>query len=112
MILPIGWVDSPKFLCALTETIANLTNQHTAALELATTIHHLDVAASTVPPPAAAQKTTRSLGPVKPPITYTDMYMDDFLVATQHSDRQAVCGTLFECIDAVLQPLLPADNPS
>jgi hypothetical protein len=123
MILPMGWVDSPNFLCALTETIADLTNHRTAALELATTVHHLDAAASTAPPPTAPRTgspqyngqpppTTRSLGPVKPPLTYTDVYMDDFLMATQRSERQAVRSTLFECIDAVLRPLSPTDNPS
>jgi hypothetical protein len=32
----MGWVDSPNFLRALTETITDMTNHRTAALELAT----------------------------------------------------------------------------
>jgi hypothetical protein len=123
MILPKGWVDSPSFLCALTETIADLTNARTSVGNLATIAHHLDDAASTRPPatPAthplpmptgAPPPTTRSMGPLKPPMTYTDVYMDDFLMATQLKNRKAVRSMLFECIDAVLRPLAPTDNPS
>jgi hypothetical protein len=123
MILPMGWVDSPSFLCAVTETIADLTNQRTSTSDLATELHHLDMAACTRPPTAPATPTiptitenqpptTRSSGPVKPPMTYTDVYMDDFLMATQLPNRKAVRSTLFECIDAVLRPLSPSDNPS
>jgi hypothetical protein len=122
MILPMGWVDSPNYLCALTETVADLTNARTTALDFAPSAHPLEATANTMPAsePArqAAQRyhgqpppTTRSLGPLRPPLIYTDVYMDDFLVATQHPDRSAVLGTLFECIDSVLRPLSPNDNP-
>jgi hypothetical protein len=123
MILPMGWVDSPSFLCALTETIADLTNTRTSAGNLATIAHHLDDAASTRPPATPAKHpsptpagvpppTTRSMGPLKPPMTYTDVYMDNFLMSTQLKNQKAVRSTLFECIDAVLRPLVPTDNPS
>jgi hypothetical protein len=123
MILPMGWVDSPSFLCAVMETIADLPNQRTSTGDLATELHHLDSAASTRPPSVPATPaiptntahpppTTRSSGPVKPPMTYTDVYMNDFLMATQLPNRKAVRSMLFECIDAVLRPLSPADNPS
>jgi hypothetical protein len=115
-------VDSPNYLCALTETVADLTNARTTALDFAPSAHPLEATANTMPAsePArhAAQRyhgqpppTTRSLGPLRPPLIYTDVYMDDFLVATQHPDRSAVLGTLFECIDSVLRPLSPNDNP-
>jgi hypothetical protein len=122
MILPMGWVDSPNFLCAVTETIADLANARFASNNMTTTIHRLNDTACTppdeepriattfhgIPPP-----TTRSQGPLKLPLNFTDMYMDDFLVASQllGTDLDQARSTLFEAIDAVLRPLLPTDNP-
>ena len=31
MILPMGWIDSPQFLCSVTETIADLANSKLAS---------------------------------------------------------------------------------
>jgi hypothetical protein len=119
MILPMGWVDSPNFLCAVTETIADLANTRFDSNSMTTTVHRLNNTqpdkepriATTfhgIPPP-----TTCSQGPLKPPLNFTDVYMDDFLAASQLSgaDLDQACSTLFEAIDAVLHPLLPTDNP-
>jgi hypothetical protein len=122
MILPMGWVDSPNFLCAVTETVADLANARFAANTMTTTVHRLNDTARTPPDkePRLATTfhgilppTTRSQGPLKPPLNFTDVYMDDFLVASHLSgaDLDQARSTLFEAIDAVLCPLLPTDNP-
>jgi hypothetical protein len=122
MILPMGWVDSPNYLCAVTETIADLANARAAAYDFATTLHRLDTAASTEPAPEPAPPWsppyqglppphTRSQGPLRPPLACTEVYMDDFLSGTQLKILPAVRSTLFECVDTVLRPLAPDDNP-
>jgi hypothetical protein len=125
MILPMGWVDSPNYLCAITETIADLANARLAMNQLSMS-HHLNTTARTkasdpepvvasevgtfdgLPPPA-----TRSQGPLRPPLNFVDVYMDDFLAACQLSgvDLDAARCTLFDCIDSVIRPLAPNDNP-
>jgi hypothetical protein len=124
MILPMGWVDSPNYLCAVTETIADLANARFAASQKSVT-HPLNATARTkpvdpepfqhlsagtfsgLPPPV-----THSRGPLRPPLNIVDVYMDDFLHAVQLSglDLDAARCTLFDCIDAVIRPLSKGDN--
>jgi hypothetical protein len=123
MILPMGWVDSPNYLCAVTETIADLANARFATNDLSPATHRLNETARTAPidgaqlPRATSNSpppTTRSLGPLKPPLNFTDVYMDDFIAASQLSgaDLDRARSTLLESIDSVLRPLLPSDNPN
>jgi hypothetical protein len=124
LILPMGWVDSPNYLCAITETAADLANSCFSAGHLTTVRHPLSDLANTKPPaqpsppsPAVAVSlpppNTRSRGPLQQPLNYMDVYMDDFLHATQlpPAERSRARDTLFECIDQVLRPLAPTDNP-
>jgi hypothetical protein len=124
LILPMGWVDSPQYLCSVTETIADLTNDRFRSGTLALGTHRLDTIAGSVPEthvyhPTVAPSTVlpppviRSQGPLQPPLNIVDVFMDDFISATQLPlfQRQAARRTLFECIDAVLRPLEPLDNP-
>jgi hypothetical protein len=128
LILPMGWVDSPNYLCAVTETAADLANARFTANDLSTSQHRLAGLASTKPPTdvpgptllptieslCAPQPRTRSNGPLQPHLNYVDVYMDDFLHATQLPSpaREQARDTLFECIDQLLRPLSPNDNPS
>jgi hypothetical protein len=127
ILLPMGWVDSPNYLCTVTETATNLANAHFDANALAVSPHHLATlvdswppplepctiptpsAPSSIPPPPS----THSQGPLQRKLNYIDVYMDDFLHATQLSvhDRAQARDTLFECIDNVLRSLSPDNNP-
>jgi hypothetical protein len=123
MILPMGWVDSPQYLCAISETIADITNERLSRGPLAAMPHHLDTLADTPPepvqrrpskPPLAIEPPEiRSCGPFQLPLNYVDVFMDDFILVTQlqKPDRLAARRTLFTCIDQVLRPLHPSDNP-
>ena len=61
-----------------------------------------------IPPPRV-----RSQGALQRPLNLVDVYMDDFIQLSQSPKaiRNAARRTLFECIDAVLRPLEPTDNP-
>jgi hypothetical protein len=123
MILPMGWVDSPQYLCAISETIADITNDRLSHGPLAAEPHRLDELADTPPkpvqrhpakpPPSIRPPEIRSCGPFQLPLNYVDVFMDDFILVTQlqNPDRLSARRTLFNCIDQVLRPLHPSDNP-
>ena len=50
LVLPMGWINSPKYLCAVTETIADLTAACFLRSDLQLDPHRLDNHANTVPP--------------------------------------------------------------
>jgi hypothetical protein len=127
LILLMGWVDSPNYLCAVTETAADLANARFSMNNLSTMPHRLAPLAESKPPPveqcqnprpsavgSVAPPPTRSRGPRQQRLNYVDVYMDDFLHATQLplKERSQARDTLFECIDQVLRPLAPTDNPN
>jgi hypothetical protein len=64
--------------------------------------------ATMIPPPPV-----RTRGPLRPPINFTDVYMDDFIHFCQLPTTflDAARSTLFTCIDQVIRPLHPSDNP-
>lgn len=125
LVLPMGWIDSPPYLCAITETVADLTNARLAVNDLAQDAHRLDDVADTRPPDLPRPPRTargdrglppphvRSRGPLQAPVNRVDVFMDDFIQMSQSpkKDRRAVRRTLFECLDSVLRPLAPSDNP-
>ena len=125
LVLPMGWVDSPPYLCAITETVADLANARLRSGDLAWGPHRLDNVADTRPPelprPPPTDRgekglpppTVRSQGPLQAPVNQVDVFMDDFIQLSQSTKevRVAARRTLFECLDAVLRPLSPSDNP-
>jgi hypothetical protein len=125
MILPMGWIESPQYLCSVTETIADVANNLLAQGLHSGTPHRLDALADTAPaagpiepepaPDATSlpTPTVRSRGPLQAPLNCVEVYMDDFILLSQQSRDQRVSArrTLFECIDSVLRPLSPGDNP-
>jgi hypothetical protein len=124
MILPMGWIDSPQYLCSVMETIADLANQRIRSMDLSATLHRLDELADTPPAPitlAASQNpllripptSDISRAPLQKPINFVDVFMDDFILLSQLPvfDRLRVRRTLFECIDLTIRPLQDTDNP-
>ena len=125
LILPMGWIDSPQYLCAVTETIADTANDRLRSGLLSAIQHRLDDLADSKPDPirrsdVVATKTgiqppvVQSHGPRQHPLNTVDVYMDDFILLSQLPKdlRQATRRTVFECIDSVLRPLSPSDNPN
>jgi hypothetical protein len=137
LVLPMGWVASPPYFCALTETATDLANhalQHCDRVPL----HPLsDVAdnplhptvlprplpsqmdslpALPIPPllvPRWLNRSSRS-GATKPPrpLAYVDVYMDDFLgLAQGHPGlRNQVRSKLLHAIDCIFRPLATTDD--
>jgi hypothetical protein len=85
--LPMGWAQSPPYFCAFTETCADMANAF-LALNTVLPIHALK--AETQPnhqrpcqPPQSTQPWQAT--PPNAPIAHVDVYIDDFILAAQHT---------------------------
>lgn len=128
LALPMGWVESPPYFTAVTETACDLLN---AALRRGwdhPPPHPLESLAATQPatPVGTAMPSTTgdaTPGPVPAfkgspgtnasPLAYGDVYVDDFLLAAQTKrHQQRVLRTALHAIDRVLRPLAATDRSS
>ena len=123
LALPMGWIESPPYFCALTETACDLSNNHLRCRPRErprSTVHRLEAVAATLPP---TPLTLRPLGgwplsssapaqtQARPPTAAVDVYVDDFLLLaqTKHHQREVLRSALC-AIDAVFKPLAPDDR--
>lgn len=88
MHLPMGWTESTPAFSAVTETIADLINANLEHDPDIPTSHPLEVCTSSPVPvkdPAAGDAyPTLETGPLRPPLAYTDVYVDDFVKLAQY----------------------------
>lgn len=130
LALPMGWVESPPVFCAATETAADLANSRLHFPYCPP--HRLDKVASSEPPPDPApvsrQAATNlpqlphpsplplsdtSQQPIAAPLSYVDVYVDDFIGLVQGNARRRtmVRRHLMHTIDEIFTPL-SADAPA
>ena len=135
----MGWVSSPPNFSACTETIADLVNADLldpAAMQHArVTPHRLDVISETDPastttsesnPPSMPSSATHSESsiasvaifpnstcPFWKPISYWDIYVDNFCALSQGKkwQRRTVKHILFQALDKIFRPLDAGDTP-
>ena len=111
LVLPMGWVNSPPYFCALTETIADLTNTALDTGALRDDPHPLEREAESPPeeyPRPSMPLPMRRGWPAEkqPPLASVDPYVDDFcnLVQGDSQRKWAVLRTLFHYFDDVIRP--------
>ena len=142
LVLPMGWTNSPPIFSTATETIADLANM--PLRQIAHPLpHHLDELAQSIQAtPPAPPSDMSSLPPIArdpslpttgQPLSYTDVFVDDFVGAAQCSamallpapaplpapttsdlpldNLQRVRRILLHAVDNVLRPLEPSDPP-
>ena len=116
--LPMGWVESPPYFTALTETICDLANAKLADKKNAPPAHRLEQVASTPPaetphPPVPCTITpspSLGLASPRPPVGEVDIYVDDFLLLAQTKHQQnRVLRATPHSIDDVFWPVEPQD---
>ena len=107
--LPMGWTESPPAFLSVTETIADLVNEKLAASQDIPTAHPLEAAASTLVLPL--KPTTVDAYPIqdegyrRPPLAYTDVYVDYFIKAVQGwKNAFRVQRHTYHSIDLVFHP--------
>jgi hypothetical protein len=128
LALPMGWVNSPPYFCAATETMCDLANTSIKARNTFK-VHPLDDVSETPVPPeppmprscAAPSKLIALPEAVGVPVADQatrlvashDVYVDDFIsIAKGNSKRRReVKRSLFEALDSVFRPLLSTNHP-
>jgi hypothetical protein len=120
--LPMGWVESPPYFCAASETIADIANRD---IHKRFPPHRLDEVAETPPPPpvpsepfpinlvpstpqpTSAPRESAAATRPRQKLAYVDVYVDDFLGLCQgdRRERTRVRRALLYAIDQVLAPL-------
>jgi hypothetical protein len=128
LALPMGWVNSPPYFTAATETITDLAN---AALATDTKFqqHRLGATSETMPVSAAGQDLpiSPSLSPTvvtavpedrvqqysRRPVAAHDVYVDDFLSLVQGGKRRRlqVKRSFLHALDSVFRGLDASDGP-
>jgi hypothetical protein len=123
LALPMGWVLSPPYFCAFTESVADLANQSLRLQPSAPPTHPLSIIAdnpnnepepTSLPPQTTWHRDPFSAITPQQPLAYVDIYMDDFVAIAQGSPStlSAVRSTVFHAIDEVFRPLQPSDQSS
>jgi len=101
----MGWADSSPYFCAVTENIANMANTPAYAASHTTTHHNLQTTEESphpLPAEAAYHPTATVLGHFgQPPLQYTDVYLDDFMLITQTPKSLPAMNCLLHAIDDV-----------
>ena len=126
LVLPMGWKNSPPIFSAATETIADLTNQRLRLGNVHNVPHHLDELADSVepeppdePPPPVAdvpslavpRERDPSLRPGTTPLSYVDIFVDDFIgLAQETKNCRRVRRILLRAIDDVFRPNDASDS--
>ena len=136
LVLPMGWTNSPPIFSTATETIADLANIRINQLRQPLP-HHLDELAQSIPSPPPAPPTNMSRLPTiardpslpssNKPLSYTDVFVDDFVAAAQQNaptpparttdtlppldNLRRIRRILLHAVDDVFRPLSPSDPP-
>ena len=115
LALPMGWIESPPYFTAFTETACDRANAMSRSQDPhLQAVHRLEVISATPPVdqaialPSAWRPTIQ--GTKRLPVSQVDVYVDDFLLMaqTEHHKRKVLRSTL-SAIDEVFRPLMPSD---
>jgi hypothetical protein len=102
--LPMGWKESPPYFCAFTKTISDSANNN-----LATLVHQYPEHPLLAPSQQRDSKKATQFHPTTvlplgiqgtPPLSYTDVYMDDFCLLAQSPTQYRTLNTILHNIDA------------
>jgi hypothetical protein len=106
--LPMGWTESPPAFSAGTETVADIINTELESSNDVPPPHPLEEVASTPVPLVPSPPDPfpiHEAGPIRPPLAYVDVYVDDFIKAAQGwFNCLRVRRTTFHAIDLVFRP--------
>jgi hypothetical protein len=127
LALPMGWVESPPYFTAATETACDLTNQAIAQDWRMPPPHRLESLAHTPPDNILRIPTAHGGTPIVPagvvnvgrtmqrrtPVVAADVYVDDFILMAQtQRHQQRLLRAAMHSIDAVFSPRQPTHPPT
>lgn len=129
--LPMGWVNSPPYFSAATETGADLMNRRLTQMDkegLRLPSHRLEelalgaVPSDDTPHNSTAKRALPHTTPVphasghrpryRRPLAYADVYVDDFIALVQGPPprRRQAMRVLLHTLDEIFRPLEPSDD--
>ncbi len=123
LTLPMGWVESPPYFTALTETACDLANiklRTRTGTRAHSTVHRLEAVAATLPEGTVedqgkggtSRSTVHRAPRGRPPVAAVDVYVDDFILMAQTAHQKCkVMRASLHSIDEVFRPLAPNDPP-
>ncbi|MGH7974697.1 MAG: hypothetical protein ACREBR_04165 [bacterium] len=119
----MGWLESPPYFTAVTETIADVANMRLREGTAPPAFHRHDAISDTLSPTESLLKmgpsvagdphpVHRTYGPLPPPLSDFDVYMDDFLGLAQGQPARlaAIRRQLYQTVDEALRPLDETDR--
>jgi hypothetical protein len=128
LVLPMGWKNSPPYFCAITETVADVTNERIRHHHQpprhrmdrvadsqgdsvkegrpATTAQQPQLCTTAVPEPQPPPTSVPSAHHSRQPLGKFDIYVDDFMGTAQGKPRRLnrIRRVLFHTLDEVLRP--------
>ena len=116
LVLPMGWVNSPPYFCAATETAADLMNARLRRQQEYGP-HHLEEEALTggdskpIPSSASGSRAQQ----IHPPRYRRPLqYVDDFIALLQGGaqEQRNTMRVLLSTLDDIFRPVIPSDDPS
>jgi hypothetical protein len=112
----MGWKYSPPFFCAYTKTAADVSNQIISS-QTPTSLHRLETLIDAIAAPRDELQPSAIIPPqcytFPDPISYTDVYMDNFLGLAQPACSKPTQKAILHSIDSVFRPgTLPGDAPN
>jgi len=105
--LPMGWKESPPYFCAFTETCADLANKSPGNSK-----HPFAIPPT--PPSAMQPFASKAIWPFNPhppttPLTYTDVYLDDFMMLAQVPAHHPTMNNVLFHLNSIFRD--PVDSP-
>ena len=120
LVLPMGWVESPPYFTALTETACDRTNALLSQLDSCLQQEHrLESMAATPPANAPNPLSHRSVatlpavlsGMGRPPVSKVNVYVDNFILMAQtHHQRTQVMRATLSDIEEVMRLLSDSES--
>jgi hypothetical protein len=115
LALPMGWIESPPYFTAATETICDLANSSLSTSRPLVEPHRLESVAAIGSPPVRPPRVLSApiVAPVaRRPVAAVDVYVDDFLLLAQTRLNQTrVMRATLTAMDSVFRPPDASDPP-
>ncbi len=93
LTLPMGWAHSPPYFCAFTETITDMANNNHDTPPTLLLLPRTQALHKPQEPTYSPMAITLGSTP-QPPLAYTDVYKDDFMLIARHPNHLPTLSTL------------------
>jgi hypothetical protein len=101
LTLPMGWAQSPPYFCAFTETITDMANDTSHSLPHHPLLHQSQNFPCPQQPTFHPSAVTLGTITNSKPLSYIDIYIDDFMILAQPPLHEQTLNTLLHTLHSV-----------